>query len=158
MNYQIADAKTRYFTDKEHYLNFRKAWSESFNNEDVYLSGAHMFLYSFLRGRDVREAFTPTSRPTKLLGGQFINSGMYWANAPLSRLIHPFVTEENFNYFLKPFKGTLDKETLIQAVNDMPKISPIQGNYGKGIAVAEAIIETSERNPEKLWTIIEEAA
>jgi len=60
MNYQIADAKTRYFENKEHYLNFRKAWSESVNNDDIYLSGAHMLLYSLLRERDVREAFTPT--------------------------------------------------------------------------------------------------
>ena len=158
MNYQIADAKTRYFKDKEHYLNFRKAWSESFNNDEVHLSGAHMFLYSFLRGRDVREAFTPTSRPTKLNNGHLINSGMYWAKDPLTRLTGPWATESNFEYFLKPFKGTLDKETLIQAVNDMPKLSPMYGNYGKGIKIAEAIIESSERDPEKLWTIIEEAA
>ena len=158
MNYQNTDAKTRYFSDKEHYLNFRKAWSESVNNDDIHLSGAHMFLYSFLRGRDVREAFTPTSRPTKLNSGHLINSGMYHAKEPLNRIVGPWVTESDINYFLAPFNGTLLKETLIQAINDMPSLSPIYGNYGKGIAVAEAIIETSERDTAKLWTIIEEAA
>jgi len=46
----------------------------------------------------------------------------------------------------------------MQAVIDMPKISPIYGNYGKGIQIAETIIESEERSSEKLWNIIEEAA
>jgi len=158
MNYQIADAKTRYFENKEHYLNFRKAWSESVNNDDIYLSGAHMLLYSLLRERDVREAFTPTSRPTKLRSGQLINNGLYRAYESLSRLNGNWVTESDFEYLMLPFKDTLKKETLMQAVIDMPKISPIYGNYGKGIQIAETIIESEERSSEKLWNIIEEAA
>lgn len=158
MNYQIADAKTRYFKDKKHYLNFRKAWSESFNNDDIHLSGAHMLLYSLLRGRDAREAFTPTSRPTKLRSGQLINNGIYRSSEPLTRLTGPWVTESDFEYFLKPFKGTLDKETLLRFVEDMPTISPIHANYGKGIKIAETIIETKERETSKLWELIGEAA
>jgi len=158
MNYQITDAKTRYFKDKEHYLNFRQAWSESVNDDNVYLDGAHMLLYALLRERDVREAFTPTSRPTKLRSGQLINNGLYRAYESLSRLTGAWVNESDFEYLMKPFKGTLDKETLLQAVTDMPKISPIYGNYGKGIAIADSIIKAEEHDTEKLWNIIEEAA
>ncbi|KKL55640.1 hypothetical protein LCGC14_2253410, partial [marine sediment metagenome] len=48
MNYQIADAKTRYFNDKQHYLNFLDAWkkaaqrSASKGENWGCLTGAHM--------------------------------------------------------------------------------------------------------------------
>ena len=74
--FQIEDAKTRFFTDKEHYLQFRQAWKDFHNNEhhiergewttphgnvkeykySLLNSGSYM-LYNLLRGYDIKRGY-----------------------------------------------------------------------------------------------------
>ena len=91
----IENARTTFFNDKEHYLNFRKAWAEASNAPErmstlerndwgTYrkagnLTAAHNFLYSLLRGKDALKGFTPVTNTNKLSNGAYINHGLYWA-------------------------------------------------------------------------------
>ncbi len=170
MNYQIADAKTRYFNDKQHYLNFLNAWSKAVNSvnakatknklygnkEPGWLTGAHMLLYALLRGKDVRTAFTPITKESRLRNGAYINHGMYWAYDSLSGLARAWNQEERVATFLAPFNGAIDKEVLFKVIEEMPKIGEIYSNYGKGIKIVETLIATDERDSTALWDIIEE--
>ena len=164
MNYQITDAKTRYFNDKEHYLNFLKAWKRAANKsvskgeEWGCLTGAHMVMYALLRGRDVRTAFTPITKQSKLENGFYINHGMYWAAQDLAGLARSWNQEERVKKFLAPFAGTIEPEVLFKLIDEMPQIPALYSNYGKGKKVALTLIETEERDNKVLWSLIEEAA
>ncbi|KKL78968.1 hypothetical protein LCGC14_2019510 [marine sediment metagenome] len=150
MNYQIADAKTRYFNDKQHYLNFLQAWkkaaqrSASKGEDWGCLTGAHMVMYALLRGKDIRSAFTPTMKESKLRNGAYINHGMYWAYESLSGLARAWNQEERVTKFLAPFKEVIDKEVLFKLIDEMPQVSALYSNYGKGITIAEKIINWKE--------------
>lgn len=161
MKYQIADAKTRYFNDKQHYLNFLTAWkkaaqrSGSKGDDRCCLTGAHMVLYAFLRGRDVRTAFTPITKASRLENGAYINHGMYWAYHDLIGLARGWNPEERVEKFLAPLNDTVDKEVLFKIIEEMPQIPAIISNWGKGQLIADAI--KGNRQPAKeLWKIIEE--
>ena len=77
-NFNIENAKTRFFESKEHYLNFRQAWKDFHNNEEhiergewttpngnvreyktPLLSSSHYMLYNLLREYDIKYGFTP---------------------------------------------------------------------------------------------------
>ena len=172
MTYQIADAKTRYFNDKQHYLNFLDAWKKATksvnckatknkyygNKEPGWLTGAHMLLYAILRGKDARTAFTPITKESRLTGGAYINQGMFWASNKLYHISNPrsYNYEERAKEFLAPFNGTLDKEVLTKVVEEMPEITALYSNYGPGVSIAQRLIETDETHPVALWKIIEE--
>jgi len=155
MNYQIADAKTRYFTDKQHYLNFLDAWkkaaqrSASKGDDRGCLTGAHMMMHALLRGKDVRSAFKPITRKSKLENGAIINHGMYWACCDLVWQKH------SPDKFLASFNGMIDKEVLLKLIEDMPNIPAIYSNYGRGCLIAEAMMD-NRKQPKELWKIIEE--
>ena len=118
MKYQIADAKTSFFDDKEHYLNFLQAWKKAAQRSQTKgddwgcLTGSHMFFYATVRGRNVYEAFTPIHRKTKLENGFYVNQGMYFAYDYLERLTRSEGNswmEQRLEEFLAPFNGTIDK-------------------------------------------------
>ena len=161
MKYQIADAKTRYFNDKQHYLNFLQAWkkaaqrSTSKGNDRRCLTGAHMVMYAFLRGKDVRTAFTPIIKKSRLSNGAYVNHGMYWAYQDLIGLAREWNQEERVKKFLAPLNDTVDKEVLLKLIEEMPEIFAIHSNYGKGIQAAEALMD-NHKQPKELWAIIEE--
>lgn len=77
-NFNIENAKTRFFESKEHYLNFRQAWKDFHNNNNhikivewtdergnerkgkvSILTSDHYLLYNLLRGYDIKYGFTP---------------------------------------------------------------------------------------------------
>ena len=161
MKYQIADAKTRYFNDKQHYLNFLTAWKKaaqrsSSKGEDwSCLTGAHMVLYAFLRGRDVRTAFTPITKKSKLENGAYINHGMYWAYHDLIGLDRVWKKEERVEKFLAPLNDTVDKEVLFKVIAEMPQIQAILSNWGKGKQIAEMLMG-NHGVPKELWKMIDE--
>jgi hypothetical protein len=158
MNYQIADAKTRYFKDKEHYLNFLNAWKQEASSDNCRLTAAHMFLYALARGKDVRTAFTPITRETKLRNGAYANHGLYWAYDTLSRFdkVDGWYAKTYASDFLAPFNETIDMDTLVKISQELPRIEPLYSDYGKGKAIAQMLIETDERNAHVLWKMIEE--
>lgn len=77
-NFNIENAKTRFFESKEHYLNFRQAWKDFHNNrnhmkafvwtdqhgkkhdcEVPLLTSSNYMLYNLLREYDITYGFTP---------------------------------------------------------------------------------------------------
>jgi hypothetical protein len=77
-NFNIKEAKTRFFESKEHYLKFRQAWKDFHNNNHhikivewtdergnerkgkvSILTSSHYMLYNLLRGYDIKYGFTP---------------------------------------------------------------------------------------------------
>ena len=176
MNYQIADAKTKFFDDKQHYLNFLNAWkkaaqrSQKKGEDWACLTGAHMFFYAAVRGRNVYEAFTPIHKETKLRNGFHINQGMYFACDDLKR-IGRWASQEsewaksNVEKFLAPFDGTIDKERLVYIINSLPEVKPLYSNYGKGHLAAEALLAPEARrlidahllSNRAMWKVIENA-
>ena len=166
MNYQIADAKTSFFDDKEHYLNFLQAWKKAAQQSQkkgenwACLTGAHMFFYAAVRGQNVYDAFTPISRKTKLNNGFRVNHGMYFAYDWLTSLAKR-AQDDNWEYgqkqvadFLEPFNGTIDKERFIKIVDQLPSVTPLYSDYGKGRLAAEALLANREGN---LWDIVDQA-
>lgn len=138
MTYQIADARTRYFKDKKHYIEFRKAWSKAVNSVDAKsvkdpdygtrtpgnLTGAHMLFYALLRGQDLRNTFTNVTNSTRLANGAYVNQGLYFAAQSLKRLSNKYMPEEYVDRFLAPFDGTVEKDILFQVIEEMPEIKP----------------------------------
>lgn len=172
MNYQIADAHTSFFDDKQHYLNFRQAWKNaaqrSAKKGDDWgcLTGSHMFFYAAVRGRNVYDAFTPIHTKTKLENGFHINQGMYFAYEYLDRLTKwqgSSWQEERLDEFLKPFNGTIDKERFVKIVESFPAVTPLFSNYGKGTLAVEALLSpatyrlSSTPTPRVLWNVVEKA-
>ena len=136
MTIQIADARTRYFKDKEHYINFRKAWSKAVNSVDAKstkdpdygtrtpgnLTAAHMLFYALLRGQNLEQTFTPVTNSTRLANGTYVNQGLYFAAQSLKRLSNKYMPESYVDSFLAPFGETVDKETLFRVIEEMPEI------------------------------------
>jgi len=121
------------FESKEHYLAFRKAWSESVNSPEakktlevsVYgdpywepgcMNSGHFVLYAVLRGRDWRKGFTTPIKESKKN-----NNSAYFAGTLVKRYreINDQYTETSehlvgrMEIFLKPFKGTVTIEMLL---------------------------------------------
>ena len=139
MTYQIADAKTRYFNDKEHYINFRNVWSKAVNSvnakstknqfygnkEPGWLDSRHMLLYAILRGVDAETAFTPITKKVKLDNGSYVNNGIYNAYISLRRLSSKYMVKTYVDKFLAPFAGTIDTDILVKVIEDLPEIKPV---------------------------------
>lgn len=137
MTIQIADAKTRYFNDKDHYIRFLKSWKRAANSVNCkatkdkfygnkvpgWLTSAHMFLYAILRGKDASSAFTLITRESKLNAGMRPDQGMYDAYNDLKRLGGKWTSETRIAEFLAPFNGTIEKEVLLKIIEDLPEMS-----------------------------------
>ena len=98
------------FENKEHYLAFRKAWSNAVNSEkakphvdevdyshyghhekvkvrvDGWLTASHHILYNILRGRDYDRGFTLVTNRNKLMNGTSPNLGLVQAIAELKNV------------------------------------------------------------------------
>lgn len=117
MNY-IADAKTKYFESKEHYLAFRKAWANYVNENSDALWGAHFMFYAAIRGRNILEGFRNRSNLKKIYSQAYVNPGasgayrklQYWARYEPTSLT-------------KPFGDEISIETARQVIADMPIVS-----------------------------------
>lgn len=176
MTYQIADAKTRYFENKQHYLNFLNAWKKEASSDNCRLTAAHMLFYALVRGKDVRTAFVPITRENKLRNGFYINQGLYFAYRDLCSIKRLSQTAKGeaasewskrvINDFLAPFDDVIDQEFLFKVTNEMPEIKPLYSNYGKGVRIVEALTSIDKRlelqtgplfaHPMNIWNFIEE--
>ena len=152
------DAKTTYFRDKTHYLAFKAAWAKAFQTKT--LDSHHMMLYAWLRGKDIRSAFTPVQNTNKLNNGHAYNRAIanaYWslkhiAEAPPSS---HWIAEQT--KFLEAFGGELDAETLKKAFQDMPK-SFGSTDYYSHATIVKAIAEWKAGDrTQSLWDAIEVA-
>lgn len=134
-NFNIENAKTRFFESKEHYLNFRQAWKDFHNNRDhmrsftykdwkgkehtgevAVLTSSHYLLYNLLREYGVQYGFTEH--------GENGWDACYWAAVDILRRAKDLQDVNNeWKYrresarkdiedLLLPFGGHVSHETL----------------------------------------------
>lgn len=82
----IENAKQIFFTDKQHYLNFRKAWSQAtkISQTEVkeafwvpsHTTATHHLVYNLLRGKAPETGFTPITNRNKLSNGMRPNRAL----------------------------------------------------------------------------------
>lgn len=92
-NLNIENAKQIFFTDKQHYLNFRKAWAEAVNSpknkstktQNPWITSTHVLLFCLLTEKSALKAFTPVTNKNKLLNGTNPFYGLASAYASLKR-------------------------------------------------------------------------
>lgn len=126
MNY-IADAKTKYFDSKEHYLAFRKAWAKAVNNKDIHLNAEHFMFYNAIRGLDITRGFTERKSLKKIYHQGWVNLGQDNAHFRLKQAARYTAPS-----FVEIFDGTLSVETFRKVVTDMPSIKQkIEFHYNK---------------------------
>lgn len=116
MNY-IADAKTKYFDSKEHYLAFRKAWAEYVNANGDTLGGAHFMFYAAIRGRDILEGFRNRTNLKKIYHQMCVNPGAVGAYRELK-----YWSRYQIASVLRAFGGTIDADTARRVIADMPPV------------------------------------
>lgn len=122
MNY-IADAKTKYFENKEHYLAMRKAWAEAVNNPDIHLTGAHFMFYNAIRGKDICCGFSDRTNWKKIYHQGWINPGADEASWRLRSW-----ARGDMGSIWMVFGEILDTDVARQVIADMPSI-PQKINY-----------------------------
>lgn len=113
----IADAKTKYFEDKDHYLEMRKAWADSVNDSNTHLKAEHFMFYNAIRGKDITCGFTETKSLKKIYYQGWINLAQDNAHFNLKRAARRGASE-----IVDIFDGQIDAGTVQQVIADMPSI------------------------------------
>lgn len=127
----------KFFATKQDYLAFRAAWAKA--AQEGLLDASDHLMYNLIRGKAPEHGFTPTRKFTKLTNGHAINGGL--ADAAWSLRMKIDSAKEGREYGKRAvdlFGGTLTVEQF--ASLECPKIEPIYSNFGRGKAVAAAII------------------
>lgn len=84
------------FTDKEHYLTFRKTWAENANKSIAHDDDAmeflpeHFFIYALLRGKDPRKCFDPKSEAFVICSANIGNALKFDQEWSIKRYLTPF--------------------------------------------------------------------
>lgn len=128
----IPNAGTKYFRDKEHYLEFRQAWKNYHKEgkhrtqpkEDHYgathkvsdLRCVHHFIYALLRGRDLSKIFAPITEH-KLGGGQRYRA--FYAAKRTLRWYSTMRDKERGAFLFAPFGNTLTDDMLAMLGEDI---------------------------------------
>lgn len=106
---QIENAKTKFFSSKEHYLAFKKAWAEKARSKSI--DSVDIVLYNLLRGKLSTRGFSPIVNKVKLANG----AAEYGAYENSLWLLRNWLAK-NQERQLSPeaaFEGTIKKEMLI---------------------------------------------
>ena len=106
---------SRFFTNPQDYMAFRKHWSTLLNSDHKHeLTAAHHLLYLALCGKDWRKAFTPASNRRKLENGAYAG----WA---LWRALDQIHWTRDAAALLAPFDGLITAEMVQQIRARLPK-------------------------------------
>ncbi len=127
MNY-IADAKTTFFTDKEHYLAFKKAWSKAVNNSDNHLRAEHFMFYNAIRGLDILNGFTDVTSLKRIFNQVWINLNTYEARSKLNSIAMGRAWGTTIESFVGLFDGTITEEMFRGVISQMPKVEQKMDN------------------------------
>jgi hypothetical protein len=128
MNY-IADAKTKYFEDKDHYLAMRAAWARAVNNKDIQLRAEHFMFYNAVRGKEITAGFSETRNLKKLYHQMWANLGTYNAYNALKASLR--WREHIIDQLVEIFDGTLTRETIVDVISVLPKVEQKFIYHGK---------------------------
>ena len=166
-----------HFETKEHYLAFRKAWSNAVNSEKAkkkvveekswdsrtmirvtqkgWLTSTHMMVYNMLRGRAYDRGFTMITNRNKLMNGTSPNLGLIQTIADLNRM-HRY--PDCMSTFLEPFDGTVTEEMILAL--EVPECKQLYKDFGPGMKVIPMLIsgESKARTQTDLDTLLKEVA
>jgi len=151
------------FENKEHYFNFRAAFAKAVNDPRAkktvvrtsygaerhpgWIHSEHFLLLNILRNKSVDKGFAFITNKNKLSNGAILNEGLYSATNRLSQYVErakkgdaiPPMQKELLEKFLAPFDGTFTIEMLAKV--EVPKISAIRSDFGKGKSFAQQLLE-----------------
>lgn len=132
--FQIEDAKTRFFTDKEHYLQFRQEWKD-FHNEGHHiergewttphgnvkeykhslLNSSSYMLYNLLRGYDIKHGYCEHSEQgwaaCDYAAGDILQAARGLENINVSAFSQSYALK-TLEKLLQPFGGTVTSQML----------------------------------------------
>lgn len=134
--FKLPNARTQFFTDKEHYLKFRDAWASAVNHPDAKstlktyswgvvrdkgsVQGAENLVYALLRGKDIFKAFTPITNYNKLTKSMDRPyKGLYDARSVLNGTIW------GVSLNLEAFNGTVTEEMINELKETLPRFEDI---------------------------------
>ena len=156
--FQIEDAKTRFFTSKENYLNFKQAWKD-FHNAGLHVSrgewttpsgkvkeyrnplltSGHYMLYNLLRGYDIARGYSEHSEngwaACDYAAGEIIRTARNIKDINTSGFNQRFA-RGSIKKLLLPFGGTITNQMLYDLAADLYK--GIAGQEFPAFVVEEA--------------------
>lgn len=129
----IENAKTTFFTDKEHYLNFRKAWASAVNSPRAkshlepchewlnsrlsegtgrqrvqgWITREHAILYNLLRELSIDNGFTQVTNKKRLDNSGLRNHGLYFGTYRLQ-----FICQNAEQLINRPFDSDWAKSSV----------------------------------------------
>ena len=159
--FQIEDAKTRFFTSKEHYLQFKQAWKDFHNNGDhvecgewttphgnvkkyktPLLNSSSYMLYNLLRGYDIARGYSEHSEngwaACDYAAGEIIRTARNIKDINTSGFNQRFA-RGSIKKLLLPFGGTVTNQMLYDLAADLYK--GIAGQEFPAFVVVEAETE-----------------
>ena len=133
--FQIEDAKTRFFTDKENYLQFRQAWKDFHNNghhiergewttphgnvkeyKTPLLNSSSYMLYNLLRGYDIMHGYCEHGEngwaACDDAAGEIIRTARRLKEINAASSFSQRYAREAVNKLLLPFGGTVTNQML----------------------------------------------
>lgn len=126
---RIKDTKKSFFTSKEHYEQFRAAWSKAANQEkEADRPGPEAYiLYALIRGYPENWGFTPITNPKKLESGRkadeaFLNA-RYFLQYKIAIAIPPHNQKYGLDDYMKLFGGTITEAQLV-VIGELLKNNP----------------------------------
>jgi len=156
--FQIEDAKTRFFTDKEHYLQFRQEWKDFHNNghhiergewttphgnvkeyRTPRLNSSSYMLYSLLRGYDITHGYVEHGEngwaACDDAAGEIIRTARRLKDINTSGFSQRYA-RESIDKLLLPFGGTITNQMLYDLAAELYK--GITGQEFPAFTVEEA--------------------
>jgi len=137
---KIENAKTTFFNNKEHYLNFRREWAKSVQEAKITtknapswdhpIKGAHHLLYNALRGVELTRGFTLPTKPGKR--NNLYDIGLHQALSMLTNVARRSTERCNVDYinkFLKPFGVTVTIDMLEELHPMLPKYEELVNTF-----------------------------
>lgn len=106
------NAKTQFWASKEAYLAFKKQWAKLAQEKKI--SSRDILFYNIVRGKKMRNGFTPITKEVKLNNGAKPEQAFEWATYSLRYLLKPphKYAQESLNKFIESFEGTIDAQFI----------------------------------------------
>lgn len=146
-----------FFTDKNDYINFLKAWKVATNmpKKEIRLRAEHFMLYNIIRGKEFDNGFTIITNRNKLENGMKINEGLFDSYFFLERVIKSAKADDKnalsrshhqavVDQFLAPLGDGLTVDDL-KKIN-VPVVKPLHADYAEGAAAKEEILKGNIKN------------
>ena len=132
--FTIENARSTFFTSKEHYIAFRQAWKDHHeaHPHDLDLTTEHYFIYAALCGQDVFSQFTPISHKLPSKGAHpYYALDVVVASIKLSISCYSpkGYFKNKVDSFYMPFGDTVTLDMLKDMMSLVPNMQPPYVSY-----------------------------